>query len=232
MINIANTLPLFQPDTRFSGQSMEPVRKQLDAMQAQLQQARQAVSQLDASSQQSAQAQKTAAAERVKQIKEQIRMLMMLGGDPKSMARQIAQLSRELANAARDYAAASKTSNSGQDPVTNNVPDSKTAVNSTSVAADTVPSQAGGSDSAGVKQYQENMKLNSGATGNAPSPVTDEDRKFVSEVRRLASQLKSMASQLAGEPAAPNIEQALKEIEKSISEILTPSSTPAIDVTA
>lgn len=54
---------------------------------------------------------KAAAAQRVQQIKDQIRMLTMMGGvgNPRANARQIAQLARELAAAAHEYASAGGT---------------------------------------------------------------------------------------------------------------------------
>jgi hypothetical protein len=70
--------------------------------------AKQAVDNLANAPQQISQSRKAFAAEMLKRIKEQIRIMMMLtGGDPKTRARQIAVLARELAAAAREYAAAS-----------------------------------------------------------------------------------------------------------------------------
>lgn len=70
--------------------------------------AKQAISQWGNITQEINQSKKAFAAEMLKRVKEQIRMLMMLtGGDPKARARQIAILARELAAAAREYASAS-----------------------------------------------------------------------------------------------------------------------------
>ena len=73
--------------------------------------AKQAIDTLGNATQQISQSRKVVAAELLKRIKEQIRIMMMLtGGDPKERARQIAMLARELAAAAREYAAASRDS--------------------------------------------------------------------------------------------------------------------------
>ena len=73
--------------------------------------AKQAIDTLGNATQQISQSRKAIAAELLKRIKEQIRIMMMLtGGDPKERARQIAMLARELAAAAREYAAASRDS--------------------------------------------------------------------------------------------------------------------------
>lgn len=50
-----------------------------------------------------AQSKKELAAKNITRIKEQIKILKMMGGDPKVIARQIAQLAGELASAVREY---------------------------------------------------------------------------------------------------------------------------------
>lgn len=77
-----------------------------DALKKQLDEARQAVAQIGNAKQDVNQSRKAAAAERVKQIKAQIQALRMMGGDPKSIARQVAQLAREMSAAASEYASA------------------------------------------------------------------------------------------------------------------------------
>jgi hypothetical protein len=70
--------------------------------------AKQAINQWGNITQEINQSKKAFAAEVLKRVKEQIRILMMLtGGDPKARARQIAILAKELAAAAREYALAS-----------------------------------------------------------------------------------------------------------------------------
>jgi hypothetical protein len=49
---------------------------------------------------------KKEAIEKIKRIKQEIQMLKTMGGDPKMLARRIAQLAKELAQAAREYASA------------------------------------------------------------------------------------------------------------------------------
>ena len=70
--------------------------------------AKQAIDKLGNAPQEINQSRKAFAAEVLKRIKEQIRIMMMLtAGDPKARARQIASLARELAAAAQEYASAS-----------------------------------------------------------------------------------------------------------------------------
>ncbi len=84
------------------------ISKQLDAYFKRLEETKQAIAKLNVMTQDAAQMKKVSAAERVKRIKEQLKMLMSMGmiGDPKANARQIAQLAKELAAAASEYASA------------------------------------------------------------------------------------------------------------------------------
>jgi hypothetical protein len=54
---------------------------------------------------------KKEAADKVKRIKQEIQMLKTMGGDPKVLARRIAQLAKELAQAAREYASSTASAN-------------------------------------------------------------------------------------------------------------------------
>lgn len=71
--------------------------------------AQQAIKRTIAATQDIGQSRKAMAAEVVRRLKEQLRIMMsmMAGMDPKAKARLIAQMSRELAAAVREYAAAS-----------------------------------------------------------------------------------------------------------------------------
>ncbi|HOW57236.1 MAG TPA: hypothetical protein PKZ12_04485 [Smithellaceae bacterium] len=78
-----------------------------DTLKKQLADAKQAVAQLHAGKSQNLQSRKLAAAEKIKRIREELQLLMMMGGNPKMIARRIAQLAKELSAAAREYASAS-----------------------------------------------------------------------------------------------------------------------------
>lgn len=84
------------------------LQTQMDAYQKHWAEASRAIAQLNTNSQDMAQSKKAAAAQKLERIKEQIKMLMRMGGigDPKANARQIAQLAKELAAAAQEYASA------------------------------------------------------------------------------------------------------------------------------
>jgi len=77
-----------------------------DALKKHLADAEQVIAQLRSGKSKAAQSRKAEAAEKIKRIKEEIKMLMAMGGDPKMIARQIARLAKDLAAAAREYASA------------------------------------------------------------------------------------------------------------------------------
>ncbi len=77
-----------------------------DALKRQLEDSKSVLAQMEAMKRNMRQAPKADAAQRVARIKEEIRMLKMMGGDPKTVARRIAHLARELGQAAKAYAAA------------------------------------------------------------------------------------------------------------------------------
>lgn len=161
------------------------------------------------------QSKKAFAAEMLKRIKEQIRMLMMLsGGDPKVRARQIAILARELAAAVREYASAS--GDAGQTSAT--AQDSNGAAVSPADAADAADATGGATaaaeqptpaDSATatatpaaafqpLSAHAANEQLGNriseySRTTSESDSASQEDREFAMEVRKLAAQLKALA---------------------------------------
>ncbi len=78
------------------------------AADAKLREAKAALSQLEQSrkSNGAKEAQKAAAQEKLQRLKQQLMNLMMMGGDPKVLARQIAKIMKEIGQAAKAYAAA------------------------------------------------------------------------------------------------------------------------------
>jgi hypothetical protein len=185
--------------------------------------AKQAIDSLGNASQEISSSRKALAAEMLKRIKDQIRMLMLLtAGDPKARARQIAILARELAAAAREYASASgdfgqtnaatTDSNSAPPGSVSAVPDSAGAATATSAASeqtapetayatpDTPPQMtANASDVAQyqtISAHQANEQLGAKISAyTQPSSASKEDQEFAMEVRRLAAQLKMLAKQ-------------------------------------
>lgn len=84
------------------------VNSQLTSFINRMNDAKQAINKLGDATREISQSKKAFAAEMLRRIKEQIRLMMMMtGGDPKARARQIAAMAKELAAAAREYAAAS-----------------------------------------------------------------------------------------------------------------------------
>lgn len=88
---------------------------------------------------------KAAAMEKIQRIKEQLKALRMLGsGDPKAMARQAARLSRELAAAVKEYAAA----NGGKAPAGSftSSPAASTGTSQDAQTTDAAPTEAAGGE--------------------------------------------------------------------------------------
>jgi hypothetical protein len=184
--------------------------------------AKQALETLSNAPLQISQSRKSFAAEMLKRIKEQIRVMTMLtGGDPKARARQIAVLARELAAAAREYAAASgDTSRTDETPAANGAAvqtennstierdrAAANAVGTTASANEVTPQpdrnngQATTSPAAAMPYQQASTRqvfeqlANRIAEYIQKSSSAQEDREFALEVRKLAAQLKALAKQ-------------------------------------
>jgi hypothetical protein len=111
-----------------------------DELKKKLDDADQVIAQLRTGKSNAAQSRKEAAAQKIERIKREIEILMRMGGDPKMVAKQIAQLSKELASAVREYALAGGVSSPDNVAATD-------ATDSTSVANNTL-SNVAQSDSA------------------------------------------------------------------------------------
>lgn len=72
-----------------------------------LQQMRDAVAKLKTVGDSAKAARSGAAMAKLEALKQRLKMLMMMGGDPKTVARQAAQIAKEIGDAAKEYAAAS-----------------------------------------------------------------------------------------------------------------------------
>lgn len=181
--------------------------------------AQQAIKLTSTATQDIGQSRKAMAAEMVRRLKEQLRIMMsmMAGMDPKAKARLIAQMSRELAAAVREYAAASggaaqeniaatadsagsKNDNgasSGGDQSANAATSetSPSAVQEASVSSPTPaasPSEATGAP----RQVGELVRGKLAEySQNSGSPEAKADQEFVMEVRKLAAMLKALAKQ-------------------------------------
>lgn len=198
--------------------------KQLDAYFKRQEETRQAIAKLNVMTQDAAQMKKASAAERIKRIKEQLKMLMSMGmiGDPKANARQIAQLAKELAAAASEYASAggaaqqnSSAAHTATASTENNsaAPASNSAGNATAevAAVATEVLAAGTSTNASPATAPAQLSLTADSQQGAPqtrtallnkigelhpkSAASEADRDFAREVRNLAAQLKALAKQ-------------------------------------
>ena len=119
-----------------------------------LQQMRDAVVKLKTVGDSAKAARSGAAMAKLEALKQRLKMLMMMGGDPKTVARQAAQIAKEIGEAAKEYAAAG-----GGTPVP--VP---------TAAPQVAPAAAGDAAAAGVPQATDGA--NDGATPTpAPTPA-------------------------------------------------------------
>lgn len=219
----------------------------MDAYQKRWDDASRAIAQLHATPQDTAQEKKAAAAHEIERIKERISMLMRMGnvGNPKANLREIAQLAKELASVAHEYAAASgggaaTLAATGVNGGAAAIP----AQMATGMAASTpgvsdqpsVNATAASASIESVRQYQENQKqqLNGEVQGKIAglqekSASSDADNKFIAEVRNLVSQLKALGKQQekraqqaggeSGESEVAKMNQAISEAMKSVEAI-------------
>lgn len=185
--------------------------------------AQQAIEGMSNATQDIGQSRKAAAAEMVRRIKEQLRIMMsmMAGMDPKARARQIAQMARELAAAVREYAAASGGSAQESVSVTadsgasrnDNAASSDSAGSASGVSASETAPSTGTAPEANAESAATAAAPATEATGtpqqpgvairdklaeysqNAASPDATADQEFIAEVKKLAAQLKALAKQ-------------------------------------
>lgn len=237
----------------------DKLNKQLNAFFKRAEETKQALAKLNVMSQDSGQAKKASAAERVRQIKEQLKMLMSMSmiGSPKANAQQIAQLAKELASAAGEYASACGGASQNASPTLNVTADSpegsaavmNVAANSSAAAVspDTMVASAPCPESTDQSQTNQSPQDGGEAQNNTGESGTrtsgrDADADFVREVRSLAAQLKALAKQqemrlhLAGDRSADNdlskINQSISEIEKVTSGIVAAEGATSISVFA
>ena len=186
--------------------------------------AKQAIDRLNHAPQDIKQSRKAAAAEMIQRIKDQIKLLLMMGGgDPKARAQQIAQLARQLAAAAREYASAS----GGDSQESNAATPEASADGGTTTASSATP--ASPAESPGSSQQVGEQIGSTVSERSDASAESQADREFAMEVRKLEAQLKALAKQTeVHSPKAPekstdremaNTDEALKEVERSLSSL-------------
>ena len=197
-----------------------------DALQRQLDDSQSVLAQMEAMKKSLQDAPKADAAQRIARIKEEIRMLQMMGGDPKTVARRVAQLARELGQAARTYAAAggSGTQTGASAGGTENA----TAATG-GTGANGAESQTAGEAKLGDYRQAQLDELRAGGEERAArAREADGDRNFRDEVRALAAKLRELARKAArelkeqGENDNPDLAAAkrgLDEAEKAAAQI-------------
>jgi hypothetical protein len=201
----------------------DPLNSQLTTLLNKWSDAKQAIEKLGNATQEINQSKKAFAAEVIKRIKEQIRIMMMLtGGDPKARARQIAALAKELAAAAREYASASGDTSQPSEASAAGSAISQTAAAPASAggqidhagatsntgetttgtadvipttAVETAPSSQSSLDSTHQSNELPGNKIAAYTLTSSETSVSKEDQEFAMEVRRLAAQLQALAKQ-------------------------------------
>jgi hypothetical protein len=167
-----------------------------DKLKKQLDDADQATAQLRSGKANAAQSRKAAAAQKIQRIKEEIRILMRMGGDPKMIAKQIRKLAKELAAAVREYASSGGASSldnvaatdaTASNSVANNTlsnvaqSDSATGKGETAVITSAVPVSC---ESAAAEKEEEK---NDNVTSCAPTTAQDNGVQQYQETLRQQS---------------------------------------------
>lgn len=230
----------------------DEVRAQLDAFQKQLDQKSAEIANLPRNMDAE---QKAVAVQKVQRIKDQIKMLMMMGGigNPRDHARQIAQLAKELAAAVHEYAtaggsdSAAEHASSGSSAIAITPgPDRNSAspvdADASAHAAKAVGTAAETSANSSVvaqDNSQQPERMQSMAAGlQQKNDISREDQEFIEEVRNVAAQLRALAklqearlSKTADQTGViAKMHQALGEIEKNISGIGAPDVAPSVSI--
>jgi len=153
-----------------------------DELKKQLDDDDQTIAQLRSGKSNAARSRKAAAAQKIARIKEEIKILMRMGGDPKMVAKKIAQLAKDLATAVREYSSAGSVSppdnlaatdatasTSGADNTLSNVTQSDSAAcnGATAVIVSALPVSSESALSGGEKERDAN------ATAYAPTTAQD-----------------------------------------------------------
>lgn len=221
-----------------------------------LKDAQQAIKQTSAATQGVNQSRKAIAAETVRRLKEQLRMMMsmMAGMDPKTKARLIAKMAQELAAAVREYAAASGGDSQGGIAATadsadaqngdtassgdkqNDVADTSVSTSTQTLVTSTTENTTSSPNKIGelVRDQLAEYSQNSGSSD------AKADQEFVMEVRKLAAMLKALAKQnvvqarnhpeksTERETAISN--DALREVERSLTDIASANTAVTVSI--
>lgn len=240
-----------QPSANPTDSLKDALRTEQDAYLKHWEEARQAVAQMkpfDLGAEQ-----KAAAAQKVQRLKDQIKMLLMMGaaGDPKANARQIARLAKELAVAVHEYASAggsstqNATAGSSPQPAAssqNSVQTAQSPADSTATVADastntTAPPQSASStDASGDKQQLRDAMLGVAADIKQKTQESDADRAFIKEVRDLIEKLKALARQQQAriQPGGDQHREvsasfaAIDEVTKGLADLASQTTSAAI----
>jgi hypothetical protein len=206
--------------------------KKAETLKKQLDDAKQVIAQLRTGKSNARQSRKTDAAEKIKRIQEQIKMLKLMGGDPKMIARQIAQLARELGSAAREYAAASADGASSQDNAANTSGDNTTMPNiaesdrADNGAAETVTASvvtvSGEPAATGEKEEKDGSTSPAAASTASTGVALDKVMQQYQEVRRqkINDNVQRLTAEIRQKTAAANADRQFAQDVRTLAALL------------
>jgi hypothetical protein len=196
-------------------------------------QLRQTLASLKSSKTDVAEQRKASAQQKIQRIKEQIKTLRMMSSmDPKIIARQLAQLSKELASAIKDYASAGGTAIMGTDTSTSSsatavAPVEQASQDNTKQQADSFIAQE--SDILVPKDNNaENPVFSAVSASDSKDKQTPSvsspngDDEFINEIKKLVEEIKTMMRQQKARlkhDTDPFAEQDIRETERALREI-------------
>lgn len=186
-----------------------------------LQRSRQALNTLKQANASQSQRRKANAKAKVDRLKKELENLRLMGGDPKAIARRAAQISRELASAAKEYAASKGQAGLGLpggaepggdaiaaatgDAVSQGAEAAGEASEVATAKAEIASAEAAASeaaataettpDEAAVRDAQTAQFREDAAKIQQKGAERDEDTKFAAEIRRLHALAKSIFAQ-------------------------------------
>ncbi len=187
-----------------------------DFLKKQIDEANEVITQLRSSKSNMAKSAKAAAEEKVRRIKEEMKILRMMGGDTKMIAKQIAQLSKELAVAAREYASGAAGAKSSPDSaaavgtssdtkMATTVQNDSTAGGSAAlpaVSAVTVPGELASSGAKGENGESATPVITSKTPTDAvQDKKAQEDQKYVLR-QQLIADIQNNAAEISSKTAA------------------------------
>ncbi len=191
------------------------------AAAARLDDAKKAVATMTGIAQSMRQARSGQAKQRLQQLLAQVKMLRMMGGDPKAVAKEAARLAKEIGSAAKDYTAGADSGVTVSTPTTATAPAATPASTDPQLSSDvtqaladahkaeqqatpstsSAPAPANADPAAATQSRQDEIdRLTApGAASQARAKAIEEDQRLFAEVKAAVSHLHAMIERAAHE---------------------------------